>query len=55
MPKPRDTTTEDPVTHLANLEAEQAILQHAMNYGPVREFSPVAVPLTELYQEVVQS
>lgn len=38
-----------------NLEAEQAILQHAMNYGPVREFSPVAVPLTELYQEVVQS
>lgn len=38
-----------------DLDAEQAILRTAQSHGPVREFAPVAIPLTELYQEVVQS
>ncbi|WP_448852033.1 ABC transporter ATP-binding protein [Corynebacterium sp. 335C] len=38
-----------------DLDAEQAILRAAQSHGPVREFAPVTVPLTELFQEVVRS
>lgn len=34
---------------------DQVLLEHALRHGPVHAFGPVHVPLTDLYQEVVQS
>lgn len=39
----------------APADVDQALLDAARSHGPVRSFGPVNIPLTELYQEVVQS
>ena len=36
-------------------DVDQQFLDLARSHGPVRSFGPVNIPLTELYQEVVQS
>lgn len=43
------------MSRAADEAAEQGLLAAALARGPVREFAPVTVPLTELYQEVVRS
>ncbi|WJZ00870.1 putative ABC transporter ATP-binding protein YxlF [Corynebacterium hansenii] len=39
----------------APADVDQQLLDLARSHGPVRSFGPVHIPLTELYQEVVQS
>ncbi|MFD5869335.1 ABC transporter ATP-binding protein [Corynebacterium sp. NPDC060344] len=39
----------------APADIDQQLLDRARSHGPVHSFGPVNIPLTELYQEVVQS
>ncbi|WP_295626576.1 ABC transporter ATP-binding protein [uncultured Corynebacterium sp.] len=39
----------------APADVDQQLLDLARNHGPVHSFGPIHIPLTELYQEVVQS